>query len=218
LSILDDELPLRSLQVTFVGPVPPGEITARAKILRKGRTAIQVQAEIFQGNKVNLSAIGIFGGSRESALRDIPVAAQPAVSLEEAQEIHFVPRMMPDFLQHFSVRAIDMVKLFSGAQHPHASNYSQHLDQQQSWEHLVALADIAPPVAMAALTKFAPASSMNWQLEMVQTIEQLRDHRWFRVDTEMLAGIDGYYWQNTHFYDEDGRLAMLSRQCLAVFG
>ena len=36
------DMPLRSLQVTFIAPVPAGPVSIRAQRLRAGRSAIQV--------------------------------------------------------------------------------------------------------------------------------------------------------------------------------
>ncbi len=213
------DAPLRSLQVTFIGPISAGAIEAKATILRKGRSATQVQASIFEDGSLRLMAIGIFGDSRSSEISDIPLASQCGKSLEESEEESFVAGLMPDFLQNFIVRPAELVRLFSGAKNPRGVSFARLREQDEvSEESLVAIADIAPPVAMAALKKFAPASSMNWQLEFVQTPKELLDNQWLRVDAEMIAGVSGYNWQNTNFWSEDGKLAMISRQCLAVFG
>src|SRR6476620_7105620 len=43
--------PLRSLQVTFLAPVPGGPVTARAQILRSGKSATHVESRIVDGDK-----------------------------------------------------------------------------------------------------------------------------------------------------------------------
>src|SRR3954467_9524801 len=42
--------PLRSLQVTFLAPVPGGPVHARARILRSGKSATHVEARIIDGD------------------------------------------------------------------------------------------------------------------------------------------------------------------------
>lgn len=216
---VDCDAPLRSLQVTFIGPISAGQVQSSATILRQGKSATQVQASVYEEGTLRLMAVGIFGHTRPSEIIDVPTAPACKRLFEETSEVPFVSGLMPAFIQNFVVRPAEELKMFSGQKNPRGITYSKHRDDGQvSEESLVAIADIAPPVAMAALKKFAPASSMNWQLELVQTAEELSDNEWLRVDAEMIAGVSGYNWQNTNFWSEDGRLAMLSRQCLAVFG
>ncbi|WP_460231302.1 thioesterase family protein [Aurantivibrio plasticivorans] len=217
--VLGNDVPLRSLQVTFIGPVFFGDVTVNAKVLRQGKSATQVQAEIYDDGKLRLIAVGIFGTDRPSELADVPTAEPAKRGRDESHRVKYVEGMMPAFTQHFETHFAEGPKLFSATKHPRAIAYSRHRDDDMVTEaHLVALGDVAPPVAMAALSQFAPASSMNWQLEFVQQPSALTDKPWFRVDAEALASGQGYTWQNSDFWDEDGRLVMLSRQCIAVFG
>src|SRR6478609_3119397 len=47
---LAPDAPLRSLQVTFLAPVPGGLVTARAQVLRSGKSATHVEARIVDGD------------------------------------------------------------------------------------------------------------------------------------------------------------------------
>src|SRR5690242_484925 len=53
--------PLRTLQVAFIAPVPPGPVRVHARVLRAGRNATQVEGRIVQGDATLCLAIGIFG-------------------------------------------------------------------------------------------------------------------------------------------------------------
>src|SRR5687768_4973569 len=55
------EAPLRSLQVTFLAPVPGGPVTARAIVLRSGKSATHVEARIVEGDKTLALMVGVFG-------------------------------------------------------------------------------------------------------------------------------------------------------------
>src|SRR6188508_1050232 len=48
---LAPDAPLRSLQVTFLAPVPGGPVQARARILRSGKSTTHVEAKIVDGDK-----------------------------------------------------------------------------------------------------------------------------------------------------------------------
>ena len=74
---VDAALPLRTLQVTFVAPVPAGGVRARAVVLRRGGSATQVEARIVAGDQVLLLAVGIFAlmpalDSPEAGSRMVP--------------------------------------------------------------------------------------------------------------------------------------------------
>ncbi len=98
------DAPLRSLQVTFVGPISAGQVEATATILRKGKSATQVQASIFEDGSLRLVAIGIFGDSRASEISDVPIAPSCKRLLNETKEVPFVSGLMPAFIQNFVVR------------------------------------------------------------------------------------------------------------------
>jgi len=62
-SLVPGGIPLRTLQVTFVAPVPAGTVTAQARVLRTGKSAIQVEALIVEGDAVLCVVLGVFGAS-----------------------------------------------------------------------------------------------------------------------------------------------------------
>ncbi|MCW8195272.1 thioesterase family protein [Proteobacteria bacterium 005FR1] len=217
--LADPAAPLRSLQVTFVGPVGGGEVSAQATLLRQGKSTGHVQATIIQEGTLRLIAVGIFAVDRQSQAFHAPAMPAIPVSLEDASAIPFAPGKRPPFLQHFESRIAEGAPLYSGAKTLVARMYAKHIDQGPcSDEHLAALADLPPPVAAMQLTEPAPGSSMNWQLDFIRTPAQLADNQWYRMDADVAAAGNGYSYQNCSIWTEDGQLAMLSRQCMAVFG
>lgn len=212
------EAPLRSLQVTFVGPMVAGEVFANATLLRQGRSTAHVQVQVFQQGSLCLVALGIFALARESEAFHDPTMPPAAASLGELQDIPFADDR-PAFFQHFDCRIAEGAPLYSGSKKASGKIYARHHDDPHcSDEHLTALADLAPPVAAMQLTKPAPGSSMNWQLDFVRTPAQLTGTEWFRIDADLVAGEGGYSWQDCSMWTDKGELAVLSRQCMAVFG
>lgn len=217
--LADPLAPLRSLQVTFIGPIGGGEVTTDATLLRQGKSAGHVQATIVQDGKLRLIAVGIFAIDRQSEAHSDPEMPATAVGLTDAQPVPFLAGERPSFLQHFESRIAEGAALYSGTERLISKIYARHRDESPcSDEYLTALADLPPPVAAMQLTKPAPGSSMNWQLDFVRTPAQLAGNAWFRMDAEVAAAVNGYSWQNCSIWSEDGKLAMLSRQCMAVFG
>ena len=63
----DATTPLRSLQATFVGPLPNSDgIRLRAEVLRKGKSASQARCELLLGETVATIVVAIFGAPRAS--------------------------------------------------------------------------------------------------------------------------------------------------------
>jgi len=83
---LAPDAPLRSLQVTFLAPVPGGPVTARARILRSGKSATHVEARIVDGDNTLALMVGVFGLPRTSAVTLRP--QQPSVVSEKPAELH----------------------------------------------------------------------------------------------------------------------------------
>src|SRR6476619_3045219 len=55
------ELRLVTANAIFVAPVPPGPVTIDVEVLRDGRTASQVAADLYVDGKLSLRAHGVFG-------------------------------------------------------------------------------------------------------------------------------------------------------------
>ncbi|HET9693325.1 MAG TPA: acyl-CoA thioesterase domain-containing protein, partial [Steroidobacteraceae bacterium] len=77
-------LPLRSVQMTFVGPVGGGEpVFLSPQLLRRGRSTSHARCDLLQGDGVGASAVGIFGVSRTSQfVHELP-APDPGKRPEE---------------------------------------------------------------------------------------------------------------------------------------
>jgi acyl-CoA thioesterase len=82
------DMPLRSLQTTFVAPVPAGTVGIRAQRLRAGRSVIQVEASLHDGEQILCRLLGVFGNARPSVLDFQPV--QPPVEHAAAPELRYV--------------------------------------------------------------------------------------------------------------------------------
>src|SRR3954469_18428464 len=98
------EPPLRSLQVTFLAPVPGGPVTARAQVLRSGKSATHVEARIVDGEKPLAVMVGVFGSPSASAVGG--GGEQPAVAPSNPIQLPWIPGKMPNFTQHFKARWI----------------------------------------------------------------------------------------------------------------
>lgn len=211
------ELPLRTLQMTFIAPVPAGTVRARAQLLRSGKSAVHVEARLEDAAGELLAlAIGVFGVGRASRVAHAPEL--PPASAETLRELRFLPGVTPAFMQHFAVRLKAGALPFSGQ--PVVSNqFTLDLrdDGPCSEWHLLAIADFVPPVALSWLDAVAPGSSLTWMLELLIDDAAQQPLAGWRVDAELVAAREGYTSQSTWIVTPDGRPAALSRQSMVVF-
>jgi hypothetical protein len=68
------------------------------------------------------------------------------------------------------------------------------------------------------LTKRAPASSVNWMLELIGDPGLLGPDDWSLIGTEVRAGADGYLSQTSVLWGPGGHAFSVSHQTVAIFG
>ena len=211
------EAPLRSLQVTFLAPVPGGPVTARANVLRSGKSATHVEARIVDGDKTLALLVGVFGLPRPSSVALRP--QQPVVMPEKPVQIPFIPGVTPNFTQHFKARWIVGSPPYSGATRPDNVIELALRDQGRATEyHVVAMADFIPPIALSWLTTPTAAASLTWMLELLaEDVGSLALDGW-RIDAQMTAAHSGYINQSLVLWGPGGVPVALGRQAMVVFG
>ncbi|MBO3274643.1 acyl-CoA thioesterase [Pseudomonas schmalbachii] len=215
--------PVRSLAITFVGPVEADvPVAFEVDILREGKAVSQVFCRAVQNGEVVTVVQGSFGLPRESA---VAVDSEPAPSFkgpEESQELPFVRGAMPEFLQHFAM-------CFSVGGLPFTSNKSRQMggwmgfrhgvgDEQMEAAHLLALVDTWPPAVLPHLSAPAPGSSLTWTIEFVQPMPRLAANDWCRYLATIEHARDGYGHAAAQCWTPDGELLAISRQTVTVFG
>jgi acyl-CoA thioesterase len=211
------DAPLRSLQATFLAPVPGGVVRSRARVLRSGKNATHVESRIVSGDDTLALFVGVFGLARPSAVRLIP--RQPSVSSAGAFEMPWIPGVMPEFTQHFKARWIVGGPPFSGASHPENVIELGMRDSGSAGEyHVLAMADFIPPIALSYVKERIAAASVTWMLEVLaEDVSALPLDGW-RIDAHMVAADSGYTNQSLMLWGPGGVPVALGRQCMVVFG
>ena len=214
---LAPESPLRSLQVTFLAPVPGGIVQARARILRSGKSATHVEARIVDGDATLALMVGVFGLPRTSAVTLRP--QQPHVTPEHPFDMPWIAGVTPNFTQHFKARWIVGGAPWSGIQRPDSVVELGMRDQGNATEsHVIAMADFLPPIALSYLNTPVAAASLTWMLELLgEEVASLPLDGW-RVDATMAAAHSGYINQSVTLWGPGGVPVALGRQTMVVFG
>lgn len=217
--------PLRALQTNFVGPVTSGVMHVDVALLRQGKNIRQVQARVTQADELGQEQVGgvllgVFGGSRESALPHLrPQQGEVAVAPHQAFRWPYIPNVMPAFTQHLEIRHAEGGMPFTGSSEWHSRTHIRLHDRHGVDPELqtVIMADAGPTPALAQLKGFAPASSVSWALEMRPV--QIGDPSGFwRMDKDALATGEGYVNEKTALWTPCGQLAALGYQVVAVYG
>lgn len=214
--------PMRSLQVSFVGPVVPGKpFRIVSELLREGKSASQTLGRIVQGGETCVVACASFGADRDSSL--LMSGHHPAPSFkapEDSQAIQQIEGVTPAFIQHIETRwAVGSVP-FAGSNSRQMGGWMRFADTPDAITdaHLVALVDAWPPAVLSMLSKPAPASTLSWSLDILHPRPAINPDDWMMY----LATVDqvesGYGHAQARIWSSAGELVALSRQTVVVFG
>ncbi len=213
--------PMRSLQVSFVGPVEPGvEATFEAEILREDKAVSQVQGRILQGGEPRLVCLASFGGDRQSAVQVDSLPAPGCEPVEQCQALPYIPGVTPDFTQHIEMRWAFGHMPFSGKGGREMGGWMQFRETPESFSdaHIVALIDAWPPAVLPHLSGPAPASSLSWALDIVHPRPALEPGDWLLYKASIDQAGAGYGHTQAGIWTASGELVALSRQTVTVFG
>jgi hypothetical protein len=208
--------PLRSAQVAFVGPAS-GDVELRSRILRQGKSATFLTADLTSEAGHGTHALFCFGAERPSAYRLARFPAPVAPAPDGAPD-HFA-HGGPAFKQHFDVRIVGGARPVSGAAEADVLLWLRPLDPgAEPFEALLlAMADVPPPAAMSLFTQPAPISTMTWMVDCLAPGHRSPDG-WYllRSTADVTAG--GYSAQSMALWASDGVPLVAGRQCVALFG
>ncbi|MBR9985476.1 MAG: thioesterase family protein [Desulfosarcina sp.] len=211
---------VRSLLVSFVGPVGAEEFSIRTRVLRAGKAVTHIEAKLVQLEAVRCVVLGSFGGDRESAIRIDP-APQPEMAVPaDALELPYIEGLTPAFTRHFTYRWALGELPFSGRGGHEIGGWIQFRESTDclTEEWLVALADAWPTPVLAMLTSPAPASTVTWEMGFVHLDRQAcTENDWWGYRSTVDSAENGYVHERGAIWDPEGRLAVYSRQTATVF-
>ena len=203
--------------MSFVGPLS-GPVEVRARVLRKGRNATWIAAEVLREGEVGLLASFAFMGAIDSVVAfDERPAPAGAIPPDEARAVP--TERSPLFLQHhFDVRYA--LPRGEGPRRPEACwwvRLREHADALDPMVDLLACADALPPGVMPLLPPRAPVSSMTWHCNLLHPKPETRDGWWLiRVASDHARS--GGASDAIDIWNADGVPVMASMQSVAVFG
>lgn len=211
--------PLRSAQVSMIAPLF-GEVEVRARVVRRGRNATWVAAEITRAGEVGLTASFVFMGPVDSGLH-INDRPPPAGLVPVDQARDFVNERGPMFLRHhFDVR---FALPRSAEKRPEMCWWvrpREGASEHGGLDPMVALlltADALPPGVMSLLAPATPVSTMHWQVNLLTPAPATRDGWWLLRSTGDYAE-RGCSSQRMAIWNADGEPMLAGMQSVALFG
>lgn len=217
---VDPDSSLRSLTISFVGPVAAGAIDVSATTLRAGRSVTQVEGRIYQEGSVVLAGLASFGRGRESNIRVDTDRAPEFRTPDDSEALPYIPGVVPEFTQKFDYRIARGQQPFSGSSDSHLGGWVRFRDGSRepvTIAHLLALIDAWPPAILPMLKQPAPASSLTWTVEFIEPLPQLGADQWWQYLAEVEQAADGYGVVQARLWDAGGRLVAFTRQTVTVF-
>lgn len=213
--------PVRSVMVSFVAPVAPGAMDVRVQLLREGKAASQLQATAYQGEQICAVMLASFAGERESMVRVKPDDAPVFCAPEEVQAFPFIPGLTPDFTQYFDYRYTLGKMPFMGSTQKEMGGWiklREESTQAISVAQILALLDAWPPATFSMLKKPASGSSLTWTISFVNLPNDCSANDWWQYRADIQSSESGYSHIDGTLWDKHGKVAVISRQTVSVFG
>ncbi len=208
--------PLRSAQVSMVAPVS-GLVEARAMVVRQGRNATWISAEIRSGGALAFLAMFVFMGPVESGVHlNDRTAPANVVPLTEGREIRFNDHS-PMFLRnHFESR--HAMPPSEGAV-PELCRWVRLSDggPDDVMVELLLVADALPPGVMPLLSARVPVSTMQWQVNLL-TPDPVTQDGWWLLRSSGDYAEKGCSSQRMGLWNAAGEPVMAGMQSVALFG
>ena len=207
--------PLRSAQVTFVGPAG-GNVLMTSKVLRTGRTMTYVEADLVAEKGLATRALFAFGETRASAFDRRFIDDQAAARPDECED--YIPEGFgPAFARHFEQRLVRGGRPMTGSSEHDHFIWIRHRDPAAtSTQALLALADMPPPALMPMFTAPAPISSVAWIVNFLEADPQTEDG-WWLLETRAENAAQGFSSQDMFVWNAQGRAVIAARQQVAIF-
>lgn len=226
---IPQERALQSMSCSFVGPVTMGEpFSIQTQLLRSGKNAVQMQAQIVQNEAIQTVVIASFGLARESAAQMAALPAAEAVKPDALPSMPFIPNVVPNFVQHFDMRWAFGGLPYFGEGTREMGGWWRYKDFEAladamdstnvilSEAHYVTLLDAWPPAILPLINRPAPASTMTWFAQFVQPLPVFAG-AWMLYRAEITHAAHGYGQTQAHIWSASGELLIVSSQTVAVF-
>jgi acyl-CoA thioesterase len=207
--------PLRSAQVTFIGPAG-GPIEISCQIIRQGKSVTYIEANMHGEKGIATRVLFCFGESRPSKLNRTFLDKPQIPGPDDAKDF-FAGGQRPLFAQHFNALLAKGASPATGS--PYSDHYiwAKHNDEDANdLCALIAIGDMPPPAVLPMFENFAPISSMTWSINIISDAPTT-ENGWWLLRTQGDYAHQGYSSQNMEIWNTQGELVITGRQNVAIF-
>jgi acyl-CoA thioesterase len=221
--VLGEPMRLRTLMLSFIGPVAPGEITLESTVLRRGKSVTQATCTLLQDGAPMAHMLASFGAARSSVLAIHPDPVADFGAPEAGIVLPYIPGVVPEFTQKIDFRINRGHVPFSSQNHGELAGWMRlrhdpELAQQAcQLPHLLALVDSWPPSVLQMCSGPVPASTLSWTLDLVGDPATATPCDWWQYHAQAEVCHDGYAHIKARIANHAGQLVAISRQTVTVF-
>ena len=204
--------PLRSAQVSFIGPLA-GDVTVTATKLRRGRNAAFIQSDITSEAGLGYRAMFVFMASQSSRIdldRATPAALQPPAP---GTELYVGP-------EGFFTGNFEFLDQKDGLGDAEWLRWARLRDRDglDPMVELMTIGDALPPAALKLFGKdFVPISSLTWIVNLL-TPAPTTTHGWWLLTANSDFARNGCSSQTMAVWNADGVKVAEGMQSVAIFG
>lgn len=207
---------LRAVTVTLAGPLPVEGAQIEVTTDRLGRSSTFMSAVITIDGSVATRASAVFAADRKSKLSVPGQAPTFDRGIEEADQLPFIPGIVPNFIQHFDVRVAHGSFPYSGSPDAVIGGYCRHATLTPGVAALVALLDAWPPALLSKAVEPIASSTMQWSAHIVNPDVAVGTD-WFEFGYRSVTAAAGYTISEGTMA-KDGEVVAWTEQLGAVYG
>ncbi len=203
--------PLRSAQISFIGPLA-GDVTVTATKLRRGRTAAFIQADIVSDAGLGFRATFVFMADQPSKVdfdRLMPMDRKPP---GPGDKTFIGPENL--FINNF-----EFLDLREEAGEGELLRWARLRAPQglDPMVHVMAIADGLPPAVIKLFDGgFPPVSSLTWIVNLL-TATPATTEGWWMLTARSAFARSGCSSQTMAIWNADGQLIAEGMQSVAIF-
>lgn len=218
---ISEDRAVRSIMMSFVAPVTPGNLDVTVKILRVGKAATQVKISAYQNDAICAVMLASFGGARDSAIQINSTMAPLTKQPDEVSPFPFIPNLTPDFTQYFDYRFTEGKMPFMGSTEKKMGGWiklKEDCSTAITVTQVLALLDAWPPAVFSMLKKPTSGSSLTWNISFIDEVHTVKANEWTQYQADIQQSQDGYSHIDSTLWDANGKAIVLSHQTVSVFG
>ncbi len=206
---------LRTMNIHLVRPTVAGPTEGRVRVVREGKSVAFMQVNLLQDEQEVALLTLTFASARVEAMQ---VEASPrwqGPGPEALVELPYIPGLMPEFLQHMSLRWASGGPPFCGADAARYTGYCRFNTPVAGVAAVIGLLDAWPCPSLSLLSSPAPASTVSWTAHILRVPDDFDD--WFAFSYETVVAEDGFHTVVGRLHGPDGRLVGWTEQLAVVF-